>query len=164
MASIADPTIVAEPTMPALAPPVFASSDEALAAATSAYSDYQSMSNAIAHEGGAEPQRISKFAAGEVLESELSTYGRMAAEGLRLVGNLAFDSFSLQSADLASGEVVAYVCLDVTETDVINRSGATVVPEGRSNRYPLQVSFVHKSSTNRLLVEKSDSWSGSNFC
>ncbi|TFB69613.1 hypothetical protein E3O06_14880 [Cryobacterium glaciale] len=146
------------------APPVFASNDEALAAAEAAYSEYQQMSNQIAHEGGADPDRIAKFTVGTVLESELGTYGRMAADGLRLVGDLAFDSLTLQSANLESGALVAYVCLDVTKTDVLDVEGASVIPVGRPNRYPLQVSLLHDSFSNRLFVEKSDSWSGSNFC
>ena len=145
-------------------PPVFASNEDALAAAEAAYAEYQQMSSEIAHEGGSSPERITDFTTGAVLESELGTYRRMATDGLHLVGDLAFDSFSLQSANLESGDVVAYVCLDVTDTDVIDAAGASVVPSERPNRYPLQVSLFHDSSSKRLFVEKSDSWSGSNFC
>jgi len=159
----AEPVAVATPAPPE-APPVFASNDEALAAATAAYAEYQQMSNDIAHEGGADPQRISHFTVGDVLQSELGAYGRMSKSGLHLVGDLAFDSFTLQSADLSSGDVTAYVCLDVTQTDVVDATGASVIPSGRPDRYPLQVSLLHDSSSNRLFVEKSDSWSGSNFC
>ena len=156
---------VAEATAtPTDTPPVFASNDEALAAAEDAYSEYQVMSNKIAHEGGAEAQRISEYTVGEVLESELATYERMSTDKIHLVGDLAFDSFTLQSADLSSGDVIAYVCLDVAQTDVIDAAGASVIPAGRPDRYPLQVSLLHDSSANRLFVEKSDSWSGSNFC
>ncbi|SDN00741.1 hypothetical protein SAMN05216368_103189 [Cryobacterium flavum] len=159
----ATPVAVASPE-PTVTPPVFASNDEALAAATAAFGEYQSMSNTIAHEGGADPERISDFAVGKVLESELGIYKTLSSGGLHLIGNLAFDSLSIQSADLESGEVVAYVCLDVSGTDVVDATGLTVVPPGRPGRYPIQVSLLRDSASDRLLVEKSDSWSGSNFC
>ena len=164
-APVALATPVTEATAtPTDTPPVFASNDEALTAAKDAYSEYQVMSNKIAHEGGAEAERISEYTGGEVLESELATYERMLTDKIHLVGDLAFDSFTLQSADLSSGDVIAYVCLDVSQTDVIDAAGASVVPAGRPDRYPLQVALLHDSSANRLFVEKSDSWSGSNFC
>ncbi|MBG6213776.1 hypothetical protein IWX77_001712 [Cryobacterium sp. CAN_C2] len=122
------------------------------------------MSNKIAHEGGVDPQRISDFAVGKVRESELGVYETLSTGGLHLVGDLAFDSLTIQSADLESGAVVAYVCLDVSDTDVVDGTGLTVVPPGRPDRYPLQVSLIRGSTSDRLLVEKSDSWSGSNFC
>ena len=88
----------------------------------------------------------------------------MLTDKIHLVGDLAFDSFALQRADLSSGDIIAYVCLDVSHTDVVNIAGASVIPPGRPARYPLQVSLLQDSSANRLFVEKSDSWSGSNFC
>ncbi|WP_158253353.1 hypothetical protein [Cryobacterium sp. N19] len=159
----ATPVAVASPE-PTVTPPVFASNDEALAAATAAFGEYQSMSNTIAHEGGADPERISDFAVGKVLESDLETYAEFRAGGLRMVGDLAFDSFSIQSADLFSGAVTAYVCQDVRETDVVDLGGTTVTAPGRPDSYPLQVSLTHAATSNRLLVEKSDLWSGKNFC
>ena len=155
---------VPRPTEALGAAPVFASNDEALAAATAAFGEYQSMSNTIAHEGGTDPQRIENFAMGTVLESELGIYKTLSTGGLRLVGDLAFDSLAIQSANLESGAVTAYVCLDVVNTDVVDGNGLTVVPPGRPDRYPLQISFIRDPSSDRLLVEKSDSWSGSNFC
>ena len=158
------PPVSVASTEPTETPPVFASNDEALAAATAAFGEYQSMSNTIAHEGGADPERISDFAAGEVLESELGIYKKLSSGGLHLIGDLSFDSLSIQSADLESGEVVAYVCLDVSGTDVVDATGLTVVPPGRPDRYPVQISLLRDSASDRLRVEKSDSWSGSNFC
>ncbi|MCU1409239.1 MAG: hypothetical protein JWM23_1319 [Microbacteriaceae bacterium] len=142
--------------------PVFASDEEALAAATSAYAAYQAMSSMIAQEGGKRPERMSEFAVGDALEGEISSLKGLAERGLRGVGELAFDSMALQSADFATGQIETYVCLDVSGTDVVDAGGVSTVPADRALRLPLQVSF---SVVNRKVrVERSESWAGTNFC
>jgi hypothetical protein len=145
-------------------PPVFASDAEALAAATKAYAAYQAMSSRIAHEGGADPERMADSATGDALRAEITSLEGLSRAGLRGLGQLAFDSLSLQTAELAAGSVETYLCLDVSGTDVVNADGVTTVPPDRVLRLPLQVSFVQDKGRSRLLVEKTESWSGTNFC
>ena len=144
--------------------PVFASDEEALAAATKAYASYQELSSVIAQEGGVSPERIAEFATGAALKAEVASFSSLARAELRGVGQLAFDSAKLQEVDLASGSVRTYLCLDVSDTDVVDAVGESAVPSDRVLRFPLQVGFVHDPLQNRLLVEESKSWSGNNFC
>jgi hypothetical protein len=144
--------------------PVFASDEEALAAATEAYAAYQAMSSRVAQEGGASPSRMAEYATGAALEAEISSLASLEGGNLRGMGDLAFDSMTVQSSDLVSGKLEAYLCLDVSATDVVDQAGKSTVPTDRPVRLPLEVAFVFSSEKDRLLVEKSESWSGTNFC
>jgi len=143
---------------------VFASDAEALAAATAAYAAYQEMSSLIGHEGGSLPERMSRVSAGEALESETASFVDMASKGLRGVGELAFDSLTVQSADLSTGMIQAYLCLDVSKTDVVDANGESSIPADRATRFPLHVNFVLDTAAQKLIVDTSESWSGKNFC
>ena len=144
--------------------PIFASDEEAHAAATQAYANYLDMSSLIAHDGGANPSRMTSVAVGEALETEIQTLEGMSEAGTVGVGVLNFDTLTLQSADLASGMLSAYVCLDVSESDVIDRSGVSVVAVDRVERLPLEIGFIFESANQRLLLERTRSWDGENFC
>jgi len=146
------------------AAPVFESEEEALAAATEAYAAYQAMSTTVAQQGGMSPERMGEFAVGEALEAEITSLESLSKAGQRGIGSLAFDKLTLQSTDLASGAVEAYLCLDVSGTDVVDVSGASTVPPDRPLRLPLQVSFAPSPNGLLLLVERSESWRGENFC
>jgi hypothetical protein len=158
-APIASPS--ASPTADA---PAFASEADALEAARKSFTEYQALSTQIGHEGGASPERMSAVATGEVLAGEITSLKGLSTEGLKGVGTLAFDRMSLQSADLNSGQVETYLCLDVSATDLVDSSGVTVVPANRPLRYPMQIGFRFSRADNRLLVETSEQWLGSNFC
>lgn len=149
---------------PSAAEPVFASDEEALAAATEAYAAYQVMSSAIAQQGGEDPNRMKEFATGQALEAELESFTGLADLGLRGLGELRFDSMTIQELDSDGGTLTAYLCLDVSNTDVVDSNGASRVPADRVDRLPLEVHFIHSDGRSRLLVERSESWLGENFC
>ena len=156
---------VAETTAtPTTAPPVFASNDEALAAAMAFYLSYQATANTIAQEGGVDPQRITTFVTPAMLPGEIASFERLSKTGVHLVGDLGFDSMTIQSANLREGSLVVYMCLDVSATDVIDDTGMSTVPPDRVSRHPLEVALIQDSKANRLLLERSKIWTGANFC
>jgi hypothetical protein len=144
--------------------PAFASEAEALEAARTSFTEYQALSTQIGHEGGVSPERMSAVATGEGLEYEVASLQSLADKGVRGVGEFSFDTLTLQSANLDSGAVTIYLCLDVSNTDIVDSSGNSTTSKDRPVRYPLQVSFAMDASTRRLLVENSESWLGTNFC
>jgi hypothetical protein len=152
------------PTPSAVHSPLFASDEEALKAATDAYAAYLAMSDTIAQEGGVNPERIKDYVTGDALDVELTSMKSLADGGLRGVGALAFDSARLQQADLNTGEVSVYLCLDVSSTSVVDASGADHTPTSRPLRLPLNINFIRKHGTQSLIINRSDSWSGQNFC
>ena len=145
-------------------PPVFASNEDALAAATAFYVAYQGMANTISRDGGTDPQRITPFVTSEMLPGEIASFERLSEKGVHLVGDLAFDSMTIQSADLSRGSLVVYMCLDVSATDIVDSAGISIIPPDRVSRHPLQVALTGDSMKNRLLLERSELWTGTNFC
>ena len=155
------------PTLPPTpsATPIFASEEEALAAAEEAYAAYSEMSDLISSEGGAEPERIAPLVTESQLEREVETAEYFSSRNLRAVGGPTVTYFELQqfSESAEGAEVVVYVCLDVSETRVVDATGADVTPPDREPTVPLEVEFV-SDEANSLLVARSDVWSGSSFC
>ncbi|WP_108250351.1 hypothetical protein [Planctomonas deserti] len=156
-----------EPTpTPSPAPnPVFASDEEALAAAEKAYADYLAMSDLIAQEGGAHPERMEEVATGEALTDGIADAARYEESGYFGVGVSKFDRMSVQSrTDGPPPTLRTYVCLDVSGTKIVDSSGTTVVETPGSPRTPLEVSFERVERGGSWLVSDSVLWEGANFC
>jgi predicted small lipoprotein YifL len=96
--------------------PLFASEEEALAAAKDAYQAYLEMSDLIASEGGVEPERIEDVATRDLLDAALSGYETLRENAWRTSGETSIVGTQLQFTDLSgatSEEVVAaYICVD----------------------------------------------------
>jgi hypothetical protein len=155
------PTLPPTPT----ATPIFASEEEALAAAEDAYAAYSEMSDAISSDGGLDPERIAPFVTKAQFEREVETAEYFSSRGLRAVGSPSVTYFELQQFSESAGvaEIVVYVCLDVSETTVLDASGADVTPADREPVVPLEVAF-EGDEADALLVARSEAWSGSSFC
>lgn len=155
-----DPT--ARPTPRPTSTPVFASDDEALAAAEAAYAEYLKVSDAISADGGANPDRIAPFVTPERFADETEVFSELQDEGLTISGATTFDSMSVQQHDHTVIET--YVCLDVSTVVVLDHSGVDVTPTDRTNRIPLAVSFEIDLGTGKLPISASNVWDGDNFC
>ncbi len=147
------------------ATPMFASDAEASAAAEAAYRNYIDVSDQIARDGGANPERLEALVSQDLYSQQLEEYGDVLAKGLRATGASTFDSFKLESYDPYSGEIRVYVCIRVSSIRVVSKAGADVTPVERPDDLPLQVTFVRESDTGaHLSISASDVWSGKNFC
>lgn len=125
------------PTVPpATAEPVFASDEEALAAAEEAYGAYMAAADAVINDGGAAPERIQPFVSEELFGQELGGYQILLENGWRGTGTSTF-SLTLQRFD--DDEVVVYACDDVSATDVVDASGNSVIRAGRASIVPYEV-------------------------
>ncbi|WP_150308324.1 hypothetical protein [Planctomonas psychrotolerans] len=163
----AAPETVPTPTPTASTPAtVFASEEEALAAAEKAYADYLAMSDRIGREGGANPERLQGSLTKEFLESEVAGFNDFAARGLRLVGESQSYGYRLQSVSLnpEQFELRLYACLDVSGTDVVDRAGSSVVPADRDLRVPLEVQSELSQGRLPLLLKEPITWNGQDFC
>ena len=157
-----EPVITPEPD-PA-STPVFASDEEALAAATEAYARYLEVSDQIFTEGGVEAQRMAAVATGEKLKVELASFSEFMAGGFRGTGNTTFEAATLQEYDqnAVEGEraIVVYLCEDISQTDVLSSSGESVVSADRPSRVKYEVAFdlIPPNST-LLFVSDKVPWS-----
>ncbi|MEO7290459.1 MAG: hypothetical protein ABIW81_04100 [Terrimesophilobacter sp.] len=163
------------PTPPSVTPepvpsstPVFASDEDALAAATAAYAKYLEVSDQITADGGKSPDRIAKFVTSNQLVHELDGFKQWSEPDDSSVGSSQFDTVSLQRYDdIAGGKsvVVVYLCVDVSAVRIMNAAGTDVTPATRPNRYPLEVEFDANSAADpELVISRSEPWSGNNFC
>jgi len=153
------------PPQPVLAPtpeptstPIFASDEEALAAAEAAYGAYVKLSDQIFMEGGVDPERLATVATGTFLAASITSFKTVQSQHLRSSGGTTFDSVDLQKFDGASADssvVVVYLCEDVSAVDVTDAGGASVVAPNRPSRTRLVVTFDFAGS---LLVSSREPW------
>ncbi len=105
--------------------------------------------------------RLSEVASDEALTEALSSVSDFRAAGHKLVGHSAVASIDLISFDPA-GDVEVYACHDLSGTDVVDASGASIVSPNRPVQYPMHVSL--STSEHRLVVNSAEVWSGDDFC
>ncbi|HVL62515.1 MAG TPA: hypothetical protein VM430_14075 [Microbacterium sp.] len=155
------------PTVSASAAPIFASDEEALAAAEAAYRTYGATSAAIAADGGIGPERIDPTVTSEYAHDLHAEFTALVDAQLRTTGQARIDSISIAewAAVGSSVQVTIYLCRDVTDVRIIDSGGVDVTPADRDNRIPTQVFLVSASEDpTSLIVDGVDRWSGEDFC
>ena len=141
--------------------PVFTSEAEALAAATKAYAAYVKVSDEILADGGKNPERIEGVASGAQLKADFSGFESARKAKVHSIGSTAFESVVLQSYDpqQADALIAVYLCEDVSNVNVVDDSGNSIVVPSRPDRVKYQVIF---DKSNRraldLLVADKSSW------
>ncbi|MDQ1547300.1 MAG: hypothetical protein QOH69_2204 [Actinomycetota bacterium] len=154
------------PTSEPSTKPVFASDAEALAAAKSAFTAYLSVSDEVAHDGGAQVSRLAPLDSASQFKRDTKSFAEMQAEGHRTVGDSEFSDVALESSEVSNGkaQVVAYICMQIGGTQLLDGAGANV-GANRPLAVPLEVSFVSRAIGDKtLLVDRSDAWNGTDFC
>jgi hypothetical protein len=143
--------------------PLFASDEEALAAAEEAYAAYVQLTDEILSSGGLGVERLSEVSTGRQLQTDSEEIRELAALGYRTIGATHFSDMSLQEfvRDRPSGEAVVsvYVCEDVSGVDVVDANGVSVVEESRPDRVRYQVAFDSEAPRSGLLVSIREPWS-----
>ena len=151
------------PTPEPTSTPVFASEEEALAAATAAYAAYLAVSDQIGADGGANPERLKPLVTAEWLAKEVGAFKEFSSTGWRQSGLTTLRSSALQQ--FSDDSVTLYVCTDANETRFYDSSGADVTPAVRQTESSLEVSFaIGASADGRLLLEGNDPWAAESFC
>lgn len=144
---------------------LFASDEEALAAAEEAYRAYLAKSDQITAESGTAPGRIDSLVSPDLKPDIHLSFSKFEQGNLHTEGNSTFDSVTIQSVtDNTDGTAVVdvYLCLDFTGVRVFTGSGEDVTPRDRTNRLPMSIRFL--ASESGLRLEGSETWSGENFC
>ena len=153
---------VSPPASPS-AEPLFASDEEALAAAEEAYAAYLAMSDEISHDGGANPERIAPFVTEERFPSEIAAFEAFSSKSLHTSGATGFDTIAFQRADVVGGgaEVAFYACWNGGAVRILDESGSDVTPD-RIDRVALEI--VVRASTASVVLESAEPWSGESSC
>lgn len=159
-----EPVITPEPDPDVT--PVFASDEEALAAATEAYAKYLEVSDQITADGGANPERLEPFVTAEQWAKELEGLKEWSDSGNTSAGASTFDTVTLQQYNSGlerPDSLTVYLCVDVSAVRVVDSKGSDITPETRIDRYPLEVGF-EASAPNDVLITRSESWLDASYC
>jgi hypothetical protein len=140
--------------------PLFSSDEEALAAAQAAFANYLEVSDQIARDGGANPERLEPLLGTQQYQLEADSFHGYISKQIHASGQMSFDTIHIASS--GNSELSVYLCLDSSESRVLDSGGVDVTPEGRIDRWPLLVNF--KSENGALKIVGSDTWTGKNFC
>lgn len=121
--------------------PLFASEDEAFAAAEATYRGYTDALNQVDFADPKTFEAVYAHLAGNAATSTRKSFSEFHAEHIRSVGSTTFDSFTPISSDPQRGEVRAHVCVDVSKVEVLDASGSSLVSKDRPARQPMDLSF-----------------------
>ena len=148
--------------------PVFATEEEALAAATEAYEKYLKVSDAVFEAGGSNPELLATVALGAALESGEADALEFRNSGLHSAGSTSVSSMTIQSylADAGSTEfeVAAYVCEDISSVDILDSNGKSLVAPNRSNYQSFEIGFSAPGPGPELVLTRRDIWEGVGVC
>lgn len=123
--------------------PVFASEEEALAAAEEVYARYLELTAEIMSDGGERPERMKEVATGDLLELLLDEFAQVRLDGIRGTGEVSVRDIRLQSYDQAGGAdfLIVYACEDVSSADLLDAQGNSLVSGSRPPTTTFQTSF-----------------------
>ena len=149
--------------------PVFATDAEALAAATEAYAAFSNASDDVFNDGGTDAGRISAVTSAEYSAALIKEFDDIRAQSRRSIGRSNFDGVTLQqideSAPRGTNVLSAYLCADISGTDVVDATGISVITSPRPSRTPFLVTFDWKDKDHNALVVSSQSvWNGDGVC
>ncbi|MDT0158648.1 hypothetical protein Q9R19_13545 [Microbacterium sp. ARD32] len=130
---------------------LFASDEEAFAAAEETYQAYSDAANAADYADPATFEPVYDWLTGTALGAEKKALSLYHAERLTKTGDATFDTFSPLSA--SSDEVVVQLCIDVSQVDLLREGGDSAVPKGRLPRVGRMVTFSPGSTRTGLRIE-----------
>lgn len=155
------------PSTPSSPEPIFASDEEALAAAVEAYEIYSSASAEVTADGGAESERVDPTVTHEYADQLHGEFDALKDIGLTMVGETKIERAMLaeSASDEQGARVSIYFCRDVSGVRVLGPDGVDVTPADRDDRTPTQAFLVSSSNDpSILLVDGVELWSGDDFC
>ncbi|WP_439565423.1 hypothetical protein [Microcella sp.] len=154
----------AEP--PAATEPLFASDEEALAAATAAYEEFLLVSGEILQDGGQQPERLKPLVSDEVYESESQGFNVFRENSYRATGSSRLEAVVLQQhipGEPGNAEVQIYTCVFVGDVDVVDLSGVSVVDPQRQDFIEYEALFS-SNDDGFLRLESETVWGGGGVC
>ncbi|MCE4026792.1 hypothetical protein LXM50_12510 [Microbacterium sp. Au-Mic1] len=122
--------------------PLFTSEAEAFKAAEQVYRDYNEASNE--RREGKEDVDPQSFLSGQALDDDINAQRMFKEKHLKIVGPNRVSSFDPIDYDQARGQISANLCVDVTQSRVVDDSGADVTPSTRAGLVALHVTMTER--------------------
>jgi hypothetical protein len=158
LAGCTDPSPMPTPPPTPSQTPVFASDEEALAAAEEAYGKYMTAADEVIHGGGKQAELVQPYLSEDLYQRDKESFEQFTRNGWSGTGETTF-AMELQQFDDAT--VVAYVCDDFTKTDVVDGNGHSVVATDRMTRVPYEVEFA---VSDQMRIVRKELWEGEGVC
>ncbi|MCD5346065.1 hypothetical protein [Agromyces sp. S2-1-8] len=160
-----EPAPKPSPTPSASAEPIFASDEEALAAAVKAYEAYLRVASEATSAKGATRDALERVAVGTALDDLDASIVEYQDEGFHSNGYRSLGKTDLQSVKVSGAEVTVtiYACEDLRSFDVLDAKGESVVLDDRVEDVPYEVVAAGDSS-DELSISQRVLWEGENFC
>lgn len=159
---------VVVPVEPTGAQPVFASDEEALAAAVAAFEEYQSVAYGLYLAGSPDFETLQGLVTDEWFQQEVRSAEEFESDGLTIDGGATTIESRLQQwweEPAGVAHVVVYICEDISATRIIDARGKDVTPVDRDDTVPIEVVLVSSSlDLNSLLISEVRPWAASGFC
>lgn len=154
----ADPTPSPTPTVQPT--PLFATEEEALAAARESYSKYLAVAAEVVNRGGRQPEDLQEVLTGTQLELETQAANNLESAGAYIEGSARLVSMRIQSFDDTS--VQTYACVDYSDL-VLHRANGSVENLAVGDPVvPLELGFRVVAKT--MLLGSQSNWDGATFC
>src|SRR5690606_35433643 len=128
----------------------FSSDEEAFKAAEETYRAYTDALNEVDTSDPETFEPVFALSTGDFESGDRKNLSTMHAEGFVTSGTTQIRGFKGVSAADDYTEIVASLCVDVSQTDIRNESGQSIVSPDRPDVYAATVTFVTK--TNALLI------------
>jgi len=146
---------------------LFASDEEALAAAEEAYRAYLAAVDEVLQGGGLETASLDAVARGSALAQARADASEFASLGYRTVGATNLSTISLQRFDAEhrnpEAVVDVYVCEDVSQVNLLDANGVSLVSIDRPPLTPFQATFGRADGETLVLTSRS-AWDGERPC
>jgi hypothetical protein len=140
----------------------FASQSEAAGAARKLYEEYLAASRRVSEQGGRGVSQLKPLVTPGDYSDELAGAKALATRHVVAKGPTKLIRFRLQRADLESGALTAYACVDLSKVRVLDARGTDVTPPGRPDRQTSLVKFDWFES--HLAIARNGTWSGQSIC
>ncbi|MDM4763021.1 hypothetical protein QT381_08370 [Galbitalea sp. SE-J8] len=126
----------------------------------SALESYIRVSDGVYQAGGSSVDELTPLVTPDQLERERRVAAAFAQAEVHQVGSNQITHVSLQAQD--AGSVHAYLCLDGSNSDVVDAHGNSAVKEGTPERQSFVANL--EKGDGKLLMDGMEPWSGNSVC
>ena len=144
--------------------PLFASDEEALAAATEAYEEFLAALDAKLQDPPSPDVSLDDFAEKQALDEAMQSVEQFEVEGLRITAPRTVTTVRLQMLIHAEDatELVFYACESVAGVDLLDEAGKSLVTPERPDLSAWESSVVFRPG--EALVNSRTQWTGGDVC
>lgn len=143
--------------------PLFATEEEAFAAAEATYRAYVDALNEVDLADPATFEPVYALMTPAASADVRKEFSQMHADGQTVEGDSRVARVAVQSANLGLGQIELAVCLDVSAVEVRDREGVSLVTPDRPPVQPMSVSLTPDRNKD-LLISSIDGRSGEPSC